>query len=325
MISSETKQVTVIGAGIMGHGIAQSFLMGGFTVSLYDISKSALEVAKAHIQSSMELFHEFDLLSKEEINSSLQRLIENEDLESACNESSFIVEAVPEDIEVKRELFKRLQCLSSRNTILASNTSHLRLSDIFSKVEKKDRVIGLHYFNPAQIIPTVEVIKCRETSDEVVGITYDLMKSIKKEPVLIKQDIPGFLVNRIQIAAIREACYLYDKGVASAEDIDRAVKGSMGFRLASIGPLRVVDLGGVDDWLDACKKLLPHLRNDINPPECLSRFVERGQTGIKSGKGFYEYSKDIMNLELDDIVEYRDRSFLELLKTTTRNRATKHK
>ena len=135
---------------------------------------------------------------------------------------------------------------------MTTNTSHLKLSDIFSKIKLKSRTLATHWFNPPQIVPTVEVVKHQGTDNSALELTYRILKQIGKEPVKIQLDIQGFLVNRILIAIAREALDLFDKGVASAEDIDRAIKGSVGFRYACIGPLRTIDLGGVEGWLDAC-------------------------------------------------------------------------
>ena len=287
----EIKNISILGAGIMGHGIAQSFLMGGYPVTLYDIQESILETAKAHIKKNLEAFHQFDLIGKQDIDLSLQRLSTTAHLQHAVEGADFIVEATPEDLRLKQDLFEHVESFCGKHAIIASNTSSLTLTDIGSRVKNKERLIITHWFNPPHIVPTVEVVKGDETSDVTMEMAYQLLEKIKKMPVKIHQELPGFLVNRIQIAMAREVLALYDMGIASASDIDRALKGSIGFRLASIGPLLTMDLAGVKLWLRVCENLLPHIQSSIEPPKALQQLASQGHDGIKSGKGFYDYNK----------------------------------
>jgi 3-hydroxyacyl-CoA dehydrogenase len=172
-----------------------------------------------------------------------------------------------------------------------------------------------HWFNPPHIVPAVEVVRAEETSDETFETAYQLLKRIKKLPVKINRELPGFLVNRIQVAMVREVFDLYEKRVASAADIDTAVKGSIGFRLASIGPLLTADLGGLDLWLQVYKNLVPHIQSSTEPSRALQNLVSQGHTGIKSGKGFYSYATDFSREELDEVVQKRDREVLNRLKS----------
>ena len=227
---NEIQTVAVIGSGIMGHGIAQSFMMSGYTVMLHDLNESILETAKVHIKNNLELFHQADLITDEDIENAMKRLTLTADLRKAAQPANFLVEAIPEDLSLKQDLFCRIENLCDQNTIIASNTSSLRLTDIGARVKNKKRLVITHWFNPPQLVPTVEVVKGAETSDEVLDITYDLLVKIKKVPVKINKELPGFLVNRIQIALAREVLDLYEKGIASAADIDKAIKGSIGFR-----------------------------------------------------------------------------------------------
>lgn len=310
----EIKTISVLGAGIMGHGIAQSFLMGGYPVTLYDIDESILETAKAHIEQNLQLFHQANLIKREDIKVVLRRLATTIDLKRAVEGSDFIVEAAPENLELKQELFQRVESFCRENAIIASNTSSLTLTDIGKRVKNKERVVISHWFNPPHIVPTVEVVKGENTSDDTMETTFQLLIKIKKVPVKISRELPGFLVNRIQIAMVREVFDLYEKGIANAEDIDKAVKGSFGFRLASIGPLLTVDLGGVDLWLKVCENLLPQIQSSTESPKALQRLVSQGHHGIKSGKGFYDYTVDFSKAELDEFIQKRDREFLNRLK-----------
>ncbi len=310
----DIKNITVLGSGIMGHGIAQSFLMGGYEVVLFDISEPILATARAHVKKNLELFFKSDIIKEEEIEACMGKLSTTTDLEKAVCEADFIVEAVPEDLNLKQGLFEKIESFCSSTAIIASNTSSLTLKEIGERVKHKSRLVVTHWFNPPHIVPTVEVVKTEDTSDETADVAYALMEKIKKSPVLVNWEIPGFIVNRIQIAMVREVLNLYKMGVASAADIDRAVKGSMGFRLASIGPLLTIDLGGVKLWRSVCANLLPQIESATTTPASLEDLIAEGHDGIKSGKGFYDYSVDFSEDDLDKVVKQRDQEFLNRLK-----------
>ena len=310
----DIKNITVLGSGIMGHGIAQSFLMGGYPVMLFDISEPILATARAHVKKNLELFFRSDLIKEEDIETCMEKLTTTTDLEKAVSNADFIVEAAPEDLNLKQGLFEKIESFSNEDTIIASNTSSLTLKKIGARVKKKSRLVVTHWFNPPHIVPTVEVVQNEDTSDETVDIAYDLMEKIKKSPVKINWEIPGFIVNRVQIAMVREVLNLYKMGVASAADIDRAVKGSMGFRLASIGPLLTIDMGGVKLWRSVCANLLPNIESGTTPPAALDELISEGNDGIKTGKGFYDYTVDFSEEDLDKAVQQRDQEFLNRLK-----------
>jgi 3-hydroxybutyryl-CoA dehydrogenase len=311
---NEIKNITVLGAGIMGHGIAQGFLMGGYPVKLFDIQETILDGARAHIQKGLERFCDARLIEKEKIATALDLLSTTTDLEEAVRGSDYIAEAIPEVLALKQDTFQRVESLISEDTIMASNASHLTLADIFSKVTNKTRVVGTHYFNPPHIVPVVEVVKCDGTEEAAIQATCDLLEKIKKVPVKINKAIPGLLVNRVLIALAREVVDLYEQGVASAEDIDKAIKGSLGFRYACVGPLLTMDLGGIEGWMDACRTLLPHMQQSTEAPGALLDLLDKGRDGIHSGRGFFDYSADSSDHELDHTIQKRDRDMLDLLK-----------
>jgi 3-hydroxybutyryl-CoA dehydrogenase len=310
---SEIQTIAVIGSGIMGHGIAQSFVMNGYSVIMYDLNEAILETAKAHIQNSLELFRQADLITDADITKAMKRLTLTSDLNKAAHPADFIIEAAPEDLVLKQDLFCRIENNCAENVIIASNTSSLKLTDIGVRVKNKERLVITHWFNPPQLVPTVEVVKGEETSDDVLDVTYDLLTKIKKVPVKIHKELPGFLVNRIQIAMVREVLDLYRRGVASAADIDRAIKGSIGFRLVSIGPLITMDLGGLSLWLKVFENLLPEIQSATEPPAALQKLVDAGHEGIKSGKGFFDYGEDFSKGELEDTIKMRDQEFMHRL------------
>jgi 3-hydroxybutyryl-CoA dehydrogenase len=310
----EIKNIAVLGAGIMGHGIAQSFLMGGYHVMLYDLNESILETAEAHIRNNLELFCRHDLIKEEGIDPCLQKLTTTMDLKDAVVAANFIVEAAPEDLGLKQELFERVESYCPKGSIMASNTSSLTMGGIAERLKNKERVVTTHWFNPPHIVPTVEVVKAKWTNDAVLEATIALLEKIKKLPVRINMEIPGFLVNRIQMAMYREIVDLYEKGVASAADIDRAVKGSLGFRLASIGPMLTMDLNGIQLFVRAYENMAPLLNSSTEVPRSIKEMVTEGHVGIKSGRGYYNYAVDFSEGAFDEVIKKRDRDFLQRLK-----------
>ncbi len=310
----DIKSIAVIGAGIMGHGIAQSFLMGGYPVCLYDVRDDVLETAKSHIKESLETFKNAGLLSDEAVSDALGKLKTTTDLEETVRGREFIIEAAPEDLTLKQELFALIEGFCGPDVIIGSNSSSLTITAIGQKVKHKDRLLIVHWFNPPHLVPTVELVKGEGTSDETLDAIYLLMEKIRKLPVKIYKEVPGFLVNRIQIALAREVLDLYEQGVASAEDIDKAVMGSIGFRLASIGPLRTMDLGGIGLWIRVYENLIKEIQSSTGGPEPLLRLAAGGHDGLKSGKGFYDYAASFSSGSLDEIAQKRDAEFLQRLK-----------
>ena len=305
------KNLSVIGAGIMGHGIALTYALGGYQVGLNDVSDTILGNAYNRIKTSLEMLSENDLISRDEIHSVLSRITTTTNLERVVRDADFVTEAVVEDIEIKRKLFNQLDLLCPPRTVLASNSSSLLISDFASGTKRQDKVVLTHWFNPPHIVPTVEIIKGQKTSDVTVNLVYALLKKVGKLPIRISREIPGYLVNRIQVAMLREVWDLLEQAIASAEDIDLAVKGSFGFRLASIGPLLTCDLGGLDTWYEVSRYLLPLISHSEEPPLAIKKMVEARKLGAKTGKGIFNYSQK----DWDRIIKRRDKEFLERLKT----------
>jgi 3-hydroxybutyryl-CoA dehydrogenase len=311
----DINQISVIGAGTMGHGIAQCFAMAGYPVVLYDVGDEVLATAQTRIEASLELFRDAGLIEPNDIASALERISTTTSLADATQGSDFIVEAAPEDLALKQSLFRDIESSARADAILASNTSSLTMADMGTQVAREDRLVITHWFNPPQIVPVVEVVKGPETTDETVDVSIALLNKARKTPIRIEQELPGLIVNRVQKAIIREVFDLVEQGVAGVEEIDRAIQGSIGFRLASIGPLRTCDMGGLDIWLRVYNNLIPHIQNSTDPPAVLEDLVAQGHLGAKSGKGFYDYTADLASGELDEVVRKRDREFLARLKS----------
>ncbi len=306
----DIRNISIIGAGIMGHGIAQVFALGGYAVCLNDAIPEALERAMVRIRENLRIFTANGFVTEEEAAVAFGRITTEPNLDQSVKNADIVIEAVKENAAIKQALFEHLDAVCPAHTILASNSSSLLISEFGSTTKRQDKMVLAHWYNPPHIVPAVEVIRGAGTSDETADLMYDILKKVKKLPVRINKEIPGYLLNRIQMALVREAWYLWQAGVASAEDIDLAVKGSIGFRLASIGPLLTSDLGGQDTFCAVAQYLFPLISDAHTPPESYVKMVEGGDLGMKTGKGFYNYSKE----EWDAVIEKRDKEFLQRLK-----------
>jgi 3-hydroxybutyryl-CoA dehydrogenase len=308
----EIRNVTVIGAGTMGHSFAQIFAQAGYQVWLNDVRKEILEKAKRLISANMKTEIELGLLTEKEATESLSRIRLTATMEEACREADFVIEAVLEDEDVKKGVFAALDRLCPEHTILASNTSYL---DIYKFVEtgRPEKIIIAHWFAPPHIVPLVEVVCGPQTSPETVATVRDLIASVGKRPVVIYKFLPGFIANRLQSALSREVFFLLDNGYASGEDIDLVTKASFGLRIPILGLVKRFDFTG----LDLVQKNLHNRQTtpapDIENSPSVDRLVAQGKLGAKSGSGFYEYggrsSEEIMKER--DIKLYKLREFLQ--------------
>ena len=240
----------------------------------------------------------------------LARVTVLDDEQAAVTEAQVVVEAVQEDLGVKQDLMQRVEGWVAPDALLASNTSSFPMTQIAEQLRRPERAVNTHWFNPPHIVPVVEVVPGQETSEETTDLAVDMLRRIGKLPVRVNQEIPGFVVNRVQIAMIREVFDLWSRGVASAEDIDAAIRGSMGFRLAAIGPLQIADFGGLDVWRTVYEGLIKEIRSDIDVPDALQTLVDQGHFGTKTGKGIYEYTSETVAARQAE----RDRRFLALAK-----------
>ena len=290
MKAGNIKRVLVVGAGVMGEGIAQNFAQAGLSVRLVDQGQEILERCLAKIEANIGLFLEFGLLREEP--SSIKSRIEpvlSQYLAQAIQDCDFVVEAIPEILQLKRDLFAQMDSCR-QDIILSSNTSSFTISAIAEGLRHPGRAVGLHYFNPAHIMPLVEIHRGHHTEDEVVEVARELMLKVGKNSVLVRKEVPGFIVNRIQGAMKREIDYLIDEGIVTPEDLDTAIKGSIGFRLACFGPMEAEDMIGLDTAARVSAQIFKVLSNKTEPSPLLLEKVNKGELGIKSGKGWYDYT-----------------------------------
>jgi 3-hydroxyacyl-CoA dehydrogenase len=307
----QVKNISVIGAGVMGHGIALAFALGGYRVFLNDINDALLTQAMNRIQAALDTFAEGGLIPRSSCQEALSRITATMDLKKALQEADFVTEAVLEDIAVKRKVFSEgIDLFCPEHSIIASNTSSLLLSDFSAGARRRNKIVVTHWFNPPHITPVVEVVKGPKTSTETLEITCALLQKIKKVPVKILKEVPGFIVNRLQMALIREVWSLWAQGIASPEDIDLAVKGSIGFRLACIGPLLTFDLAGLDLVYRVAENLFTAIDRSTTPPVALQKKIEAGDIGAKTGKGIFDYPAE----KWMEIIKKRDQEMLQLLK-----------
>jgi 3-hydroxybutyryl-CoA dehydrogenase len=304
------RQVAVIGAGMMGHGIGQVFAQAGFRVSLFDSQEKVLQSAPGRIRNSLEVLARSGVIRKKEIQATLSRIGLAGDLTEAVAEADFVLEAIVEDLAKKQDLFKILDGLCPAATILASNTSAIMIKDLSAKVVRKERIVGTHFWNPPQLVPLVEVIRGDHTLPEVMETTVRLMKRIGKEPARVNQDVPGFVGNRLQHALWREAVSIVEHGIAEPEDVDRVVKMGFGLRLPTVGPLETADLAGLDLTLSIHDYLFPFLDASKEASPLLRNKVQEGHLGPKTGQGFYPWTQP----RLKKVIQHRDEFLLEWLK-----------
>jgi len=297
----DVRRVVVVGAGVMGHSIAQVFAQAGIEVGLVDLNEKVLERAIGLIKSNLSVLAEFSRIPKNEIAAVLKRIHPSTDLSAAAKGVDFAIEVVPEIPDLKRKVFSQLDEVCSGDTVLASNTSGL---DIFSTVEvgNPERLVITHWFNPAHIIPLVEVVPGAKTSAEVVTFAAKLMERLGKRPIILKKFVRSFIVNRIQNVIFATVLELLDKGWVTSADIDFAVKTSLGIRLPIIGVVQTYDFTGLDMVLDGMKSFGGTYR-------VFEEKVKRGELGAKTSKGFYDYG----GRSEEEILKKRDRLFLKML------------
>jgi 3-hydroxybutyryl-CoA dehydrogenase len=278
-----TLRIGVIGAGLMGHGIAYLLAAAGHTVGIYDPSADWRSSLQTRLKSACDLLDGDPAL--------LGRISAHDRMESAMTGTSFVFEAAPEKLPLKQQLFAELEAITEPTTILASNSSAIPSTEIGAKLKHRERVIGTHFWNPPHLVPLVEVTQNEKTSDETVRRTMDLLRDAGRRPVHVKKDIPGFIGNRLQHAIKREAIALVAAGVCDADTIDEVVKSGFGARMAVLGPMEQSDLVGLDLTLDIQNVLLADLDRSTEPTQFLKDKVAAGKVGMRSGEGLRKWTQ----------------------------------
>jgi len=298
------QKIAVIGAGLMGHGIGQIFAVHGHDVTLVDLDEKILSSATVGIRNNLELMADHDFITPEEIDAALARVSITTDTEKGVNGADFVVEAVVENLEVKQNIFKKLDQLCPTSTILASNTSVISITEIARESVEKKRIVGTHFWNPPHLIPLVEVVPGTETMPETVDATYDLLLSVGKHPVKVKKDVPGFVANRLQHALWREAISIVENDIADAATVDECIKFGFGLRLPALGPMENSDMVGNDLVLAIHDYILEHIESSPDPSPLLREKVAKGELGFKSGQGFQSWSEEEIETSRKNLQHY---------------------
>jgi 3-hydroxybutyryl-CoA dehydrogenase len=307
---SQIKRIGVLGAGLMGHGIAQIFASAGYRVNIHDADQAALGTVKQRIAENFKVFIELKLATREDLESCLANISVCSSVEALCEGCQYIIEAIREDLESKRKAFEDLERFAAPDALFSSNTSAISITEISTALRDRGRFCGTHFWNPPHVLPCVEVIKGAHTDHGTFDTVYALMEKVGKVPVRVLKDVPGFLGNRLQHAMWREAISICEQNIASAEDVDKVVKYGFGLRLAFIGPLETADLAGLGLTHEIHKYLFPFLEDSKIPSPCLDELVDRGATGVKAGRGFYEWPPE----KVRKLIKSRDTVLLKILK-----------
>lgn len=305
----DIKKIGVAGAGTMGSGIAQIFAKNGYEVVISDISEKFLENAKKIISINQRSLIEEGIITESEAKQAIKNIFFTTDIR-AFSDADVIIEAIIEKMNIKQDFWKEVEEIAKEDAILATNTSGLSITEICKKVKKKSRFIGMHWWNPPHIVPLIELIKGDETADETVKLLAELVEKIGKESVVVLKDVNGFIGNRIQFAVYREALKIVEDGIATAEDVDKAMKYGPGFRYPVLGPFETADLGGLDTFYYISSYLFNELSSVKEPTPLQQDLMDNNSLGVKSGRGFYDYSdgKD------EEAMERRDKNFFKMLK-----------
>ena len=282
------RQIAVIGTGTMGRGIAYLAALAGYDTVIHDIDQDALDAAKAAVESTLRKGVEKGKVSESAAKEAASRVQVANDLEPAVRAADLIIEAVPESFDLKKDLFAQADLFCSVETILASNTSSISITKLASNVERRDRFVGLHFFNPPHAMKLVEIVRGERTSDETIDQMREVAVKMGKEAIVVR-DSPGFATSRLGVAIGLEAIRMLEEGVASAEDIDRAME--LGYN-HPMGPLRLTDLVGLDVRLGIAEYLAATLGERFQPPQLLRDKVAAGKLGRKTGEGFYRWDDE---------------------------------
>lgn len=287
-MSARTEQICIVGAGLMGQGIAQSFALGGWSPVLVDRLPELAEKGLGEVERSLSAAVGADRLPASRAEDALRRIRIADDLGEACSAADVIFEAVPETLRIKHTVWAEISAATSNHTMLATNTSALDIDAIAVAVGTPGRFLGIHWYNPAQLIPGVEIVPGEVTSPETVTRALALMTAVGKKPFVVKNS-PGFVGNRLQFALIAEAFRCLEEGLTTAESIDEIARSTFGIRLGDFGPIRLADMGGLDTYASILTYLTQTLGERFAVPALLQNLADRGDVGVKSGQGVFSY------------------------------------
>ena len=304
------NNVAVIGAGTMGHGIAQVFALAGLQVVLSDSDAEVLGRAIPRIQANLETCLEPSSVNEDRAAAVAARITLAPNLAGAVSQADFVVEAVFENLDIKRDVLRQLEEHCPAHTVIASTTSSFRVRDMAVALSRPERFLVTHFWNPPYLIPVVEVMPGEHTSAEAVETTMTLLEAAGKYPALVKKDVAGFVGNRLQHALRREAIAIVAEGIASPEDVDLIARLSFGLRLPVVGPLETVDLGGLDLTQAIQTYLLPELDRSTEPRQLIRDKIERGELGAKAGQGFFDWPPG----RAEEVIRKRDEALLEMVR-----------
>lgn len=308
---SAPEQIAIIGAGLMGHGIAQVFAVHGHPVRMTDSNKGVLNAARDRVRANLTNMVKRGIKIGADIDEILGNICTTADIATACEGSDFVFEAVFENLELKQRIFADLDRICPPATILCSNTSVMSITEIAEKSEHRERIIGTHFWNPPYLIPLVEVVRTKEAADRCIGATYDLLARVGKHPVHVHKDVPGFVGNRLQHALWREAFAIIDENICDPATVDEVIRNGFGLRLPILGPVETADMVGLDLTLAIHNYILKHINADPTPSTTLQAKVAAGELGFKSGRGFRDWSETDMAESRERLANYLITVFAE--------------
>jgi len=286
----EVRKVAVLGAGLMGHGIAQvAAQVAKYEVGLRDVKQEFLDKGMGMIRYSLERFLKKGVISDREMKEILGRIRLTLDLEEVLADADLIIEAVPENAQLKKSILAEVDKLVKEETIITSNTSSISITELASALRRPEKFCGMHFFNPPQLMKLIEIIRGARTSDETVSTVVDVAKRMGKEPVVVKKDCPGFVVNRVLVPALNEALYLLWEGIADRDDIDKAIQLGLNWPM---GPMKLLDYVGLDTTLAIAEVLEKELDPKYRPCPLLRQMVRAGLLGRKTGRGLYDWTQE---------------------------------
>ena len=309
-VGGALEQIAILGCGTMGHSIALNAAWSGMNVTMQGMNEQDINQGYTKLLSKLEILLNNGLVNPSEAKQIENRIKLTTSLEAAVKEATFVIEAIPENITLKIAIFKQLDNLCAKEVILASNTSGLSPTEIASATENPERTVVTHFWNPAHLVPLVEVVRGEKTNDNTVERTFELLKGMKKKPIEVKKEVLGFVGNRLQYALFREAQFLLEEGVASKEDIDAAVTYGIGRRLPVTGPFMSADMGGLDIFSTISDYLFQHLSNAQSSLPTLQSLIDEKKLGEKTKEGYYQWEQDFSK----EMNQKRERELIRYLK-----------